>query len=70
MQVYMSKEAHNAGDSRTLEETLEDRAARIEIPKEVLAKIDACWRLEKQQDFSLHHAPYRLSCTLPSELTA
>ena len=54
MQVYMSKEARNAGDSRTLEETLEDRAARIEIPKEVLAKIDACWRLEKQ---------YKIACT-------
>ena len=54
MQVYMSKEAKNAGDSKTLEETLEDRAARIDIPKEVLAKIDACWRLEKQ---------YKIACT-------
>ena len=54
MQVYMSKEARNAGDSRTLEETLEDRAARIEIPKEVLAKIDACWQLEEQ---------YKIACT-------
>lgn len=54
MQVYMSKEARNAGDSRTLDETLEDRAARIEIPKEVLAKIDACWQLEEQ---------YKIACT-------
>ena len=54
MQVFMSTGARAAGDSNTLEETLEDRAARIEIPKEVLAKIDACWQLEEQ---------YKIACT-------
>ena len=56
MQVFMSTGARAAGmlAAKTLEETLEDRAARIEIPEEVLAKIDACWQLEEQ---------YKIACT-------
>ncbi|EOD29721.1 hypothetical protein EMIHUDRAFT_113625 [Emiliania huxleyi CCMP1516] len=54
--VFMSTGARAAGmfAAKTLEETLEDRAARIEIPEEVLAKIDACWQLEEQ---------YKTACT-------
>ena len=52
--MYMSKEAKEAGDAKTLEDTLEDRAEKLEVSKELLAKIDACWRLEVE---------YKNACT-------
>lgn len=46
--VYMSKKEREERKSQTLEDTLSERAKKIEIPEEQLAKIDACWLKEEE----------------------
>jgi len=46
--VYMSRKEREKRTSRTLEDTLSERAKVINIPETQLAKIDACW-LKKQE---------------------
>jgi len=48
--VFMSKEDAKDRNMKTFEETIDERAAKIEIPKALLEKVDACFLLKKDSD--------------------